>query len=61
MKNVEEVRLDINKICKHSVRYDASGVEQTKLLRTIYIGNALYERIGKPKAITVTVQPIKKL
>ena len=63
MSESEEVRLDLTRPCKHSVRYDTPKEypKQAEMLRTIYIGNVLYECIGRPESITVTVRPIKKL
>lgn len=56
----KEITLQRNRLCVHSVRYDAADMEYAKLLRTVYVGNDLYTQLGKPANIVVTIQAGKE-
>lgn len=50
------VTMKIDKVCKSCVRCRAEGPEGETVAASIYVQNATYEALGKPKTFKVTVE-----
>lgn len=61
----EQITLKLNRVCKHSIRYDATNSDDIKKLSSIYIGNAVIQKMliaGKfPEYVTVSIEPAEKV
>jgi len=51
------ITLELNRVCKNSVRYDAISDVDKKRLPSIYIGNTAIAILNNPKSVTVTIEP----
>ncbi len=50
------VTMKIDKVCKSCVRCRAEGPEGETVSASIYVQNATYEALGKPKTFKITVE-----
>ncbi len=53
-KETEKVILKLEDRKKHSVRYDRKNSD---VLKSVYLMNEAFKRLGEPKAISIVVTP----
>jgi len=54
-----KVTLTQNKVCKACLRYGLVGTEGAEVGSSFYLGTKAYEKLGKPKQITLTISAAK--
>jgi len=55
-KETPSVVMKQDKVCKSCVRFKADGDGAEQVASSLYVQNAAYEKLGKPKSIKVSIE-----